>query len=243
MIDVCDGLTTFGQAFGAVHIHQKDHSHNPKRHGAVLQTMSDRQSSYRGDIQGGHVDSIPLPQPSGVWRVNAGGLPLALHCNASFPDKLIVKKHLKPLPLLELRLKAVYDTRSNTFAGSCSCKDTLLGGRIQLDTEAQTIAYKKRFALADAAALAITGSVSYTGATPPAARVELYFHQGHAILHRDRWQLKHTALLGDSVGVQLKAAVRMPMPAARYEMSQGGPRLQANEVEVFLDEANVVLKL
>lgn len=81
------------------------------------------------------------------------------------------------------------------------------------------------------------------GNTPPSARVELYFHQGHAVLQRDRWQLKHTALLGDSVGVQLKVGLRMPVPAAHYEVGVQGPRLRTNELEVFLDEANLVLKL
>lgn len=88
-----------------------------------------------------HVDAVPAP--SDVWRFNVGGaLPIALHRNSRFPDKLIVKKHIKPLPLLELRLKGVYDTHTNAFSGSCACKDTILGGRIQLDTEAHTIAYK-----------------------------------------------------------------------------------------------------
>lgn len=73
--------------------------------------------------------------------------------------------------------------------------------------------------------------------------MEFYFHQGHAVLQRDRWQLKHTALLGDSVGMQFKVGIRVPMPAAHYQVDQHGPRLRTNELELFLDETNLVLKL
>lgn len=126
---------------------------------------------------------------------------------------------------------------------TCS-QDTILGGRIALDSEAQTISYKKRFNLADSAAVAFSGSVSYTGSTPPSARLEFYFHQGHAVLSRDRWSLKHTALLGDSVGLQVKGGFRVPTPAAQYDIGGGeGTRLRTSELQVFLDEANLVLKL
>ncbi len=119
----------------------------------------------------------------------------------------------------------------------------MLGGRIAFDSEAQTISYKKRFTLADSAAVALSGSMSYTGATPPSARLEFYFHQGHAVLHRDRWTLKHTALLGDNVGLQVKGGFRVPTPAAQVDIGGGGSRLRTSELQVFLDEANLVLKL